>query len=83
VAGCGRPIRLPEGNRRAIPDRGLLARMDALVELVAVELLRCVGEGVGLLRAGLTYATWCQQVASTGQRLILTPLGVSWNAWHF
>jgi hypothetical protein len=112
------------------PDRGLLARMDALVELVAerhglallpdgrlaaaearvaaraaglagrahgrapverdaVALLRCVAEGVGLLRtrgdrleatslrhawiqidqslrAGLTYAAWCQQVTLTG-----------------
>jgi hypothetical protein len=112
------------------PERGLLARMDALVALVAdrhglallpdgrlaaaearvaaraaglaghargrapverdaVELLRCVAEGVGLLRArgdrleatslrhawtqideslraGLTYAAWCQQVTLTG-----------------
>jgi hypothetical protein len=109
------------------PDRGLLARMDALVALVAdrhglallpdgrlaaaearvaaraaglargrapverdaVELLRCVAEGVGLLRArgdrleatslrhawtqideslraGLTYAAWCQQGTLTG-----------------
>jgi hypothetical protein len=112
------------------PDRGLLARMDALVALVAdrhglallpdgrlaaaearvaaraaglagrargrapverdaVELLRCVAEGVGLLRArggrleatslrhawgqideglraGLTFAAWCQQGTLTG-----------------
>jgi hypothetical protein len=54
--------------RRRGPRRrartGLAGR--APVERDAVELLRCVGEGVGLLRAGLTYATWCQQVASTG-----------------
>jgi hypothetical protein len=61
----------------------------AVVERDAVELLRCVAEGVGLLRvrgdrleatslrhawtqidvslrAGLTYAAWCQQVTLTG-----------------
>jgi hypothetical protein len=65
------------------------ARGRALVERDAVELLRAVAEGVGLLRvrgdrleatslrhawaqideslrAGLTYAAWCQQVTLTG-----------------
>jgi hypothetical protein len=120
----------PEGTAVPPPDRGLLARLDALVALVAdrhglallpdgrlavaearaaaratglagrargravverdaVELLRCVAEGVGLLRArgdrleatslrhawtqidqslraGLTYAAWCQQPTLTG-----------------
>jgi hypothetical protein len=123
-------------------DRGLLARLDALVELVAdrhglallpdgrlaaaearvaahaaglagstggrgrtaveqdaVELLRCIAEGVGLLRvrcdrreatslrnawsqideslrAGLTFAAWCQQVTLTGW-----PCAVGRPAW--
>jgi hypothetical protein len=62
----------------------------AAVERDAVELLRCVAEGVGLLRArgdrleatslrhawtqigeglraGLVYATWCQQATFTGR----------------
>jgi hypothetical protein len=65
------------------------SRRRAVVERDAVELLRCVAEGVGLLRvrgdrleatslrhawtqideslrAGLTYAAWCQQVTLTG-----------------
>jgi hypothetical protein len=123
------------------PDRGLLARLDALVALVAdrhglallpdgrlaaaearvaaratglagrahgrapverdaVELLRCVAEGVGLLRArgdrleatslrhawtqidqslraGLTYAAWCQQATLTGWHM----RSRGWPAW--
>jgi hypothetical protein len=131
VAGSGRPASLHlKGTAVPPPDRGLLARLDALVALVAdrhglallpdgrlaaaearaaaratglagrargravverdaVELLRCVAEGVGLLRvrgdrleatslrhawtqidqslrAGLTYAAWCQQATLTG-----------------
>jgi hypothetical protein len=71
------PAARPGGRRRAVVERD------------AVELLRCVAEGVGLLRvrgdrleatslrnawsqidqtlrAGLTYAAWCQQVTFTG-----------------
>jgi hypothetical protein len=95
MAGCARPACHPEGTTVPPPDRGLLARLDTLVELVAdrhglallpggrlaaaearlaarvagltapggsgrrapgvtqreaVELLRAVAEGVGLLR---------------------------------
>jgi hypothetical protein len=69
--------------------RGPTAAGSALAQRDAVELLRAVGEGVGLLRvrgdrleatslrhawskidetlrAGLTFAAWCQQVALTG-----------------
>ena len=70
------------------PPRGPGARSPAVTQRDAVELLRAVAEGVGLLRvrgdrleatslrnawaqideslrAGLTYAAWCQQVAFT------------------
>jgi hypothetical protein len=71
------------------PPRGPAARGPAVTQREAVELLRAVAEGVGLLRvrgdrleatslrhawsqideslrAGLTYAAWCQQVTLTG-----------------
>jgi hypothetical protein len=77
AAGAARPAARPAGRGRAVVERD------------AVELLRCVAEGVGLLRtrgdrleatslrhawtqidqslrAGLTYAAWCQQVTLTG-----------------
>jgi hypothetical protein len=77
AAGLTGPAARPGGRGRA------------LVERDAVELLRAVAEGVGLLRvrgdrleatslrhawtqideslrAGLTYAAWCQQVTLTG-----------------
>jgi hypothetical protein len=73
------------------PTRGPSARASGVTQREAVELLRAVAEGVGLLRvrgdrleasslrhawaqideslrAGLTYAAWCQQVTlSQGQ----------------
>jgi len=88
---------LPDGRLAAAESRvaaratGLAgrARGRAAVERDAVELLRCVAEGVGLLRvrgdrleatslrhawsqideglrAGLTFAAWCQQATLTG-----------------
>jgi hypothetical protein len=71
------------------PPRGPAARVPAVTQRDAVELLRAVAEGVGLLRvrgdrleatslrnawsqideslrAGLTYAAWCQQATLTG-----------------
>jgi hypothetical protein len=71
------------------PTRGTAACTPAVTQREAVELLRAVGEGVGLLRvrgdrleatslrhawaqideslrAGLTYAAWCQQGTLTG-----------------
>jgi hypothetical protein len=71
------------------PTRGPSARASGVTQREAVELLRAVAEGVGLLRvrgdrleasslrhawaqideslrAGLTYAAWCQQVTLTG-----------------
>jgi hypothetical protein len=92
---------LPDGRLAAAEARvaaraaGLAgrARGRAVVERDAVELLRCVAEGVGLLRArgdrleatslrhawtqideslraGLTYAAWCQQVTLTGWSIL-------------
>jgi len=87
--------RLAAGARAAArvtglaPARGSTARASAVTQRDAVELLRAVAEGVGLLRvrgdrleatslrnawsqieeslrAGLTYAAWCQQVTLTG-----------------
>ena len=109
MAGCGRPAsRLLKGAAVPSADRGLLARLDALVELAAdrhgLALLpggrlaaaearvaaRAAGltptargtsatrgptapgsalaqrDAVELLRAGLVYAAWCQQVTFTG-----------------
>jgi hypothetical protein len=80
---AGRP------GHRARPTRGTAARASGVTQREAVELLRAVGEGVGLLRvrgdrleatslrnawaqideslrAGLTFAAWCQQVTLTG-----------------
>jgi hypothetical protein len=71
------------------PTRGAAVRASGVTQREAVELLRAVAEGVGLLRvrgdrleatslrnawsqideslrAGLTYAAWCQQVTLTG-----------------
>jgi hypothetical protein len=82
------------GAEGPVPGRRGLAA----VERDAVELLRVVAEGVGLLRvrgdrleatslrhawtqideslrAGLTFAAWCQQVTLTGWRLALEEAG--------
>ena len=47
-------------------DRGLLARLDALVALVADRLRHAWTQIDESLRAGLVYAAWCQQVTLTG-----------------
>jgi hypothetical protein len=86
VAARATGLAAPRPARPAARPRG---PGRAAVERDAVELLRCVAEGVGLLRArgdrleatslrhawaqidqslraGLTYAAWCQQATFTG-----------------
>jgi hypothetical protein len=92
AAGAGPAELAPEqpASEDPTPRRRTGGRGLAVVERDAVELLRCVAEGVGLLRvrgdrleatslrnawaqideslrAGLTFAAWCQQVTLTGR----------------
>ena len=94
-----------------VAPRGQAGRAPGVTQREAVELLRAVAEGVGLLRvrgdrleatslrhawsqideslrAGLTFAAWCQQVTLTGlsarsvrQRRLPTRLGEP-NGWR-
>ena len=86
---AARAAGLTPTTRGTSTTRGPTAAGSALAQRDAVELLRAVGEGVGLLRvrgdrleatslrhawaqidpvlrAGLVYAAWCQQVTLTG-----------------
>ena len=63
-----RPLasRPPKGPSVPPKDRGLVARLDALVALVADRLRHAWTQIDESLRAGLVYAAWCQQVTLTG-----------------